>query len=120
MNEDPFPIMRVEVTVSAALTDPTDHIVGGNVIDATIAFGWRTGPIPDGVTDAQVCNALTAQISPVMALIQASLTLNGWVAMGQVDDPMGKNLKEDTGIVGHTRPVTVTVLTPNEEGLVHD
>jgi hypothetical protein len=116
---EPFPIMRVEVTIAAALTDPTDHIVGGNVIDATIAFGWRTSPIPEGVTDAQVCNALSAKIGPVIALIQSALTLNGWVAMGEVDEPMGA-LSTATGEVGHTRPVKVTVRFPDEGGMVHD
>lgn len=116
---EPFPIMRVEVTVAAALTDPEDRIVGRNVVDATIAFGWRTSPIPDGVTDEQVCRALTAQMSPVLAVIQTALTLNGWVSMGQVDEPMTENAKE-TGAVGHTSPVTVRVVMPNEAGAVHD
>ena len=115
-----FPILRIEVTVAAALTDTTDHIVGGNMVDATLAFGWRTGPIPPGgVSDAQVCNALTAQMGPVLALIRTALTMNGWVAMGEVDDPMGAH-STATGVVGRTRPVSVRVVMPSEEGAVHD
>lgn len=98
-----FHIVRVEVTVAAAITLPDGHILGDNMVDGTLAFGWRMSTPPEGISDAEVNAALTKQMSPVLALIQTALTFNGWVAMGQVDEPMTEN-SSATGEVGRSSP----------------
>jgi hypothetical protein len=114
-----FHILRIEVTVAAAIQEPNDQILGRNVVDATLAFGWRTGAPPEGVSDAAINAGLTKGISPVLALIQSAMTFNGWVSMGQVETPMLADAKA-TGEVSHTHPVTVKVSFPDEQGAVHD
>lgn len=89
------------------------------MVDATLAFGWRTGTPPAGITDARVNAALAAQMSPVLALIQTALTFNGWVALGQVDEPMTEN-SSPTGGIGKSSPVRVHVSFPDEAAAIHD
>ena len=112
-----FPILRVEVTVAMAVTGPDDRIVGDNVVDATLAFGWKLTPIPDGVTEEAIVAVLGTRVGPVLALVESALVLNGWVVMGQVEDPMVAGAKP-TGRDGHTGPITVHVL--DEAMAVHD
>jgi hypothetical protein len=112
-------IVRVEVTVSAVIQEPSGSIFGKNMVDATLAFGWRIEPPREGTTDAQVNAALSKAISPVMALIQTNLALNGWVAMGQVDEPLLKAGATVVG-VGRSVPVTVRLIEPDEESAIHD
>jgi hypothetical protein len=114
-----FHILRLEVTVAAALVDPVGHVVGGNVVDTTLAFGWRTDAPPPGVPDAMVNDVLSKQTGPVLALITSSMVFNGWVAMGMVDAPMTEH-SSPTGEVGRTGPVTVQVRFPDEGQAVHD
>ena len=114
--EDPvidFPVVRVEVNVSAAIQLPDGHLLGSNMVDTTLAFGWRTGKIPDGLSDERINEALAKQISPVLALIQTNLTLNGWVFIGQIDDPMVVAPHKIVG-TGRGIPVTVQVVPVGE------
>jgi len=85
-----FHIIRVEVTVAAAIQEPSGHILGRNMVDATLAFGWRMGPPPEGISDAAVNAVLSQQMSPVLALIQTALTFNGWVAMDSFEVGWGE------------------------------
>ena len=114
-----FPIVRIEVTVAGAVQEPDGHLVGSNMVDATLAFGWRTGTVPAGVSDAAINEALTRAISPVLAIIQTALTFNGWVALGQVDEPMADS-SHPTGETARSTPVTVKVSFPDEQATVHD
>ena len=114
-----FHILRLEVTVAAALVDPSGRVVGGNVVDTTLAFGWRTGDPPPGINDAMVNDVLSKQTGPVLALITSALSFNGWVVMGTVDEPMTEH-SSPTGEVGNTGPVTVQVRFPDEGQAVHD
>lgn len=114
-----WPILRIEVTVAAAIELPDGSILGSNMVDGTIAFGWRADNLPLGLTDAQVNAALTNQMSPVMAILQTALVFQGWALLGQVDDPMTENAR-DTGLVGRTTPVTVELRMPNESAAIHD
>lgn len=116
---DPFHYLRLEVTVEAALMTPDDHMLGGNLCDATLAFGWRADEPPPGVTDESINAALTKQMSGVLAVVKSALMLNGWMAMGQVDERMGEHARA-TGVVAHTEPVTVRVVVPDERGAIHD
>lgn len=116
---DPFHYLRLEVTVEGAIVTPENRILGLNLVDATVAFGWRIATPPAGVTDEAVNTALTDQMSKVLALVQTALTLNGWVAMGQAEERMGEHAHV-TGEVSQTRPVTVRVVMPDERGAVHD
>ena len=122
MTDEPwdFHIIRVEVTVAAGIQEPNGDILGRNMVDATLSFGWRTDAPPEGVSDEAVNRALGDRaISPVLALIQTALTFNGWVAMGQVDDPMTTNART-TGKASTTTPVRVHVSFPDEGAAVHD
>jgi hypothetical protein len=119
MTADPFHYLRLEVTVEAALVTPEDRIVGANLVEATLAFGWRTDDPPPGVTDDAVNAALTRQMSSVLALVQSALVFNGWLAMGQADEKMGEHARA-TGVVSHTEPITVHVSFPDERRAVHD
>ena len=103
-----FHYMRVEVTAAAALVGPDERIVGDNMVDATLVFGWRTGD-PGAASDEQINGALSHQISPVLAVISAALTQQGWLAMGQADEPMSK---ASATVVGHGKssPVRVFVM----------
>ena len=114
-----FHIVRVEVNVSAVIQEPSGAILGKNMVDATLAFGWRTEAPPQGISDEAVNAALTRAVSAVLAAVQTSLTFNGWVAMGQVDDPM---VKSPASVVGEGRsaPVVVHVDFPDERNAVHD
>jgi hypothetical protein len=114
-----FHLLRVEVNVAAIIQEPDGTILGRNMVDATIAFGWRMADPPKGITDAQVNAGLTKQLSPVLDLIQGALILNGWVAMGQVEDPM---VKADATVVGEalSQPGTIRVRFPDEGSAVHD
>ncbi len=114
-----FHILRIEVTVSGAIQEPDGHILGKNVVDATLAFGWRMGEPPPGVSDAVVNAGLTKGVSPVLALIQTAMTFNGWVALGQVDTPMLAG-STPTGEMSQSQPVTVKVSFPDEQGAIHD
>jgi hypothetical protein len=120
-NDDAFDfhIVRVEVTVAAAIQQPDGQILGDNMVDATLAFGWRLAPPPEGVSDAAVNAALAKHMSPVLALIQTALTFNGWVAMGATDEPMNEK-SSPTGEFGKSSPVTVRVSFPDETAAVHD
>lgn len=111
-------IVRVEVNVSAVIQQPDGSILGQNMVDTTLAFGWRT-EVPDGVTDAQVNAALTKAVGPVVALISTNLTFNGWVAMGEVDDPLYKAGSTPVG-EARSEPVTVRVNFVEEGNGVHD
>jgi hypothetical protein len=114
-----FHILRMEVTVAASLVDPDGGIAGDNMVDATLAFGWRTSDPPAGMTDAQVNKALVRGVSPVLATIQTALTFNGWVAMGEVDEPM-KDASHPTGEMSRSDPITVHVSFPDEKAAIHD
>jgi hypothetical protein len=114
-----FHYLRLEVTVEAALVTPEDHVLGDNLVDATVAFGWRIVAPPPGVTDAAINAALTERMTGVLALVQSALLLNGWVVMGQPDERMGKSARE-TGEISHTTPITVRVVVPDERSAVHD
>lgn len=114
-----FHIVRVEVTASAVIQEPDGQILGKNMVDATLSFGWRTPEPPKGLSDARINAVLSAQLSPVLAIIQTALTFNGWVAMGQVDEPMvGRSTP--TGELGRSLPVRVRVSFPDEKAAVHD
>jgi hypothetical protein len=113
-----FHIVRLEVTAAAVIQDPSGQILGKNMVDATLSFGWRMAAPPAVVSDAAINAALGQQLSPVLALIQTVLTFNGWVAMGEVDEPMAQ---EGTTVgMGRSVPVRVIVQSPNEEAAVHD
>lgn len=101
-----FHYMRLEVTVAAAIVDPDDQIVGKNMVDATLVFGWRCDD-PKGASDERINKALTGQISPVLAVISTVLTQQiGFVEMGQSDEPM----KANAHTVGHSISDPVRVL----------
>jgi hypothetical protein len=104
-----FPVVRVEVNVSAAIQLPDGHLLGSNMVDTTLAFGWRTGQLPVGLSDERINEALAAKISPVLSLIQTNLTFNGWVFIGQIDDPMVVAPHQIVG-TGRAIPVTVQVI----------
>lgn len=103
-----FHYMRVEVTVAAALVSPDSRIVGNNVADVTFAFGWRAAD-PGERSDAEVNGALAHHISPVLAIIRTALIEQGWVDMGQAEEPMSKNATP-TGGFGESTPVRVFVV----------
>jgi hypothetical protein len=109
--------LRLEVTVEAALVTPKDRVLGGNLVDATLAFGWRIDAPPAGVTDEQINAALTKQMTGVLALVSSALILNGWADLGQADERMGER-SHPTGEVSHTEAVTVRVI--DARGAVHD
>lgn len=109
--------LRLEVTVEAALVTPEDRVLGDNLVDATIAFGWRTDKPPAGVTDAAINAALTKQMTTVLALVNSALVLNGWAILGQADERMGEHSRA-TGEIAHTEPITVRVL--DEGRTIHD
>lgn len=112
---EPFHYMRVEVTVAAALITPDDRVFGDNMSAVTLVFGWRTGD-PGERSDPEINGALAHQMSPVLALISTALITQGWVAMGQADEPM---TKANATVVGHGLSTPVTVhLVP--EGDAHD
>jgi len=111
--------LRLEVTVEAALVTPEDRILGDNLVDATVAFGWRITAPPPGVTDEAINAALTKQMSTVLALVNSALVLNGWALLGQADEQMGAHATA-TGVVAHTQPVAVRVVVPDERGAIHD
>jgi hypothetical protein len=114
-----FPILRVEVTVAAAIQMPDGTMLGHNMVDATLAFGWRTGPTPAGASDARIGEALSRGMSPVLAIVQTALTFNDWVPLGQVDEPMVGRSKP-TGGMARMSPVRVHVSFPDEGAAVHD
>jgi hypothetical protein len=111
--------LRLELTIEAALVTPDDRVLGGNIVDATIVFGWKTNAPPAGVTDEAINAALTAQMTGVLAVVNSALILNGWAALGQTDDRMGEH-STPTGEVGHTTPITVRVVNPDERQAIHD
>jgi hypothetical protein len=111
-----FHYLRVEVTVAAALVSPDERIVGNNMVDATVAFGWRTDD-PGERSDAEINGALSRQISPVLALISTALLTQGWVDMGQVEEPMAE---APAKVVGHGMSTPVTVHVVPEGAGAHD
>jgi hypothetical protein len=113
--------VRVEVNVAAAMVDDADHIIGNNMVDATIAFGWRMTPPPEGVSDEAINKALAQQLGPVLALVKGALVFNGWVAMGDVDD--GDEMADHSHATGQTvktPPVTLRVTVLDESEVIHD
>ena len=114
-----FHYIRIEVTVEAAIITPEDRVLGDNLVDATVAFGWRTDAPPPGVSDESINAALAKQMTGVLALVNSALVLNGWLAIGQPDERMGEHAKA-TGEIAHTTPITVQVRFPNEGQAVHD
>ena len=119
MSAEPFHYLRMEVTVEAALITPDDHVLGDNLVDATVAFGWKITTPPPGVTDAAINARLAEQMTSVLALVNSALILNGWVAMGQPDERMGEHAKA-TGEIAHTRPITVRVVDVDDRQALHD
>ena len=119
MSKAGFHYLRVEVTVEAALVTPEDRVLGDNLVDATVAFGWRIADPPPSPTDESINAALTTQMSGVLALIQGALVVNGWLAMGQADERMGEHARA-TGVISHTEPITVRVVMPDKRSAVHD
>jgi hypothetical protein len=115
----PFHYLRLEVTVEAAIVTPEDRILNSNLVDATVAFGWRIADPPPGATDESINAGLTQQMGNVLALVNSALVLNGWLAMGQADERMGEHSRA-TGVVAHTKPITVHVRFPDEGQAVHD
>ena len=111
--------LRLEVTVEAAIVKPDNHILGDNLVDATMAYGWKIVAPRIDVTDESVNAALTKQMSSVLALVQSALVLNGWTLLGQADEQMGEHAKA-TGVVAYTEPRTVRLVEINEGGIVHD
>ena len=113
-----FPVLRVEVNVAAAIQMPDGSILGHNLSDATLVFGWNAGKVPTGLDDAQINAALARGVSPVLALVSTALTFNGWAALGQTDEPMVKEAK-DTGSVVRSTPVRVELRESNATA-IHD
>lgn len=109
--------LRLEVTGEAAIVTPEDRVLGDNLVDATMVFGWSIEAPPPGVTDESINAALTKQMTGVLALVNSALVLNGWVAMGQADERMGEHARP-TGMVSYTTPVTVQVVAPDGRGIV--
>ena len=97
-----FHYLRLEVTVEAALVTPEDRVLGDNLVDATVAFGWRIDAPPQGVSDESINAALTKQMTSVLALVNSALVLNGWLAIGQPDERMGAHSRA-TGVVAPHR-----------------
>jgi hypothetical protein len=110
----PFHYMRVEVTVAAAIVDSDNgKVAGNNMVDATLVFGWRCDD-PAGRTDSQINAGLTHQMSPVLAVISAALTQQGWLAMGQEADPMThESVQVGQGV---STPVTVFLVDDEKAG----
>lgn len=82
-------LFRIEVTVAATLVQPNGYIIGGNMIESTLAFGWRVQGAPPPSLDAAVLDDGLAKLTAaVMELLQPVLTAHGWRAMGSVDEPM--------------------------------
>lgn len=82
-----IPYFLVELTASAAIIDTEQRIVGDNVVDATLQFGWRADDLPPGATDEQVTKALGALLERVAAILQLGMTANKWVYFGSVEEP---------------------------------
>lgn len=111
--------LRAEVTVEAAVVTPEDRVLGDNICDATLAFGWRITAPPPGVADEAINAALTGQMSRVLGLVTSALVLNGWVALGQAEERMGEHARA-TGVVSHTDPITMRVSVVDEQEAIHD
>lgn len=85
--DEVIPYFLVELTASAGIIDTDGSIVGSNVVDATLQFGWRADDLPKGASDENVVKALSALLGRVSALLQLSMTGNKWVYFGSVEDP---------------------------------
>lgn len=119
-DERPMPtIVYIEVNVSAVIQEPDGSVFGQNMVDATLGFAWRTEQPKAGTSDAAVNTALSKAISPVLAVIQTALTFQGWIATGEVADPMATHAT-DTGLSSRSTPVRVILQMPDESQAIHD
>jgi hypothetical protein len=118
MSDEPFGYLRIEVTFAAAIITPENKLVGDNMADLTLAFGWRVADdvTHPGITDEVAMEVLRKAVGPVTGLMTAQMTLNGWVAMGQVDDPMAGWDGNVPGKTVRTDPQRVRVVPMGPEG----
>lgn len=107
-SDDKMPYLLVEVTVAAAFVGTDDRVVGNNVVDATLQFGWRADNLPAVIDDSRTLEALRRQMGPVLAVIRLTMTGNKWAYFGDVADPILSR-----GVVtGMTRTDEVRVMVP--------
>lgn len=105
---DVIPYLLVEVTVGAAFIGVDGAVVGDNVADATLQFGWRADNLPTDADDPFVQEALRRQLGPVLANVQLTMTAAKWAFLGPIDKPALAG-GTDTGIVMETDPITVRI-----------
>jgi hypothetical protein len=113
-----FHYVRLEITVDTAVITPEDHVLGSDLASTTIAFGWRVDAPPPGISDERIYDGLAKQMSKVIALIEGTLTVNGWVALDPPEERMAEDA-DDTGLTRFTEPVPVHVVDV-ERGAFHD
>ena len=82
-----IPHFLVELTASAAIIDTEGRIVGDNVTDATLQFGWRADDMPEGASDDAITGALGTVVGLATTIVQLAMTTNKWVYMGSVAEP---------------------------------
>lgn len=104
---------RVEVTVAACIATPDNRALGDNMGDVTLGFSMSAVRPPEGMSDRRVNAAIAHNISPILALIQATLTSVGYAFLGTIDPPMTARASP-TGEFGHSTPVRVTMQMPKE------
>jgi hypothetical protein len=105
---DPMPYLLIELTVAGAFVDEAGSVVGDNVADTTLRFGWRADDLPADPSDAFVRENLRRLLGPVIALLQVTMTTNKWVYFGTTDTPM----TEDAHPVGEMRTDAFKVALP--------
>jgi hypothetical protein len=103
---------RVEVTVTACIESPDHQVVGDNIADITLVFSRAVGDPPaEDLTDPIVQASLAHNMSPILGVIQATLTQIGLRYLGTVEETLSERGRT---VVGHIRssPVRVQLYTP--------
>ena len=77
---------QVEVNVAAFVMTHEGYVLNDDVVDVTLGFGARMGPLPPEVDDAIVQGNLAKWIAPVLAAIRVALTSYGMAYVGEIDE----------------------------------
>jgi hypothetical protein len=88
--DENIPYLLVEVTVAGAFVDADGMVIGDNVADATLQFGWRADNLPAVTGDEYIQEALRLQLGPLLALVRMTMTSNRWAYFGETDAPMAQ------------------------------
>jgi hypothetical protein len=115
ISSETIPYLLVEITVAGAIVKRGGGLLGDNVADATLQFGWRADDLPAALSDERVLETLRQQIGPILVATKMSMVGSGWVFLGETDEPITA-ASTPTGEVRRTDPVRVFIPMPGQEG----